>query len=382
MKLIFVDSLDGQPQASSQPKAPTQPSASSQVRSQPQQKRPRPKAEEKQKELDDTKASSSSRQEKSSAWVPEYTSVWGAKQIEPQPSSSIQPQQSAWSQSNPLSQSKVHSFESVKPPAPSAWGPKHQLDSATPSSQTVSQPQSTSSNRNKPRPKTDEKTMQGEKKAASRQEQPAWVPQYAFDESRDTYSDQPKDKPQSQQGKPRPTQQQKQQQRGGDAKSSGVEEEFDKMSLSNVSVTSSTSSESSKQSTVPSSAIPTTALIPLTGNKGSGTIGRKVTVDVNFLPLLIEKLLPKVYQYDVTIEPNLPKRMLPYIFESYRQKNFKNIYVAFDGNKIAVSPKILPINDRIEKQTKVIDENGRERVYMVSMKEARDSEINFQSLKK
>lgn len=89
-----------------------------------------------------------------------------------------------------------------------------------------------------------------------------------------------------------------------------------------------------------------------------------------------------MYQYDVTIEPNLPKRMLPHIFEKYRQNNFKNTFVAFDGQKIAVSPKVLKINDSIARETKVLDENGRERVYMVTIKEARDSAIDFSSLKK
>lgn len=196
-----------------------------------------------------------------------------------------------------------------------------------------------------------------------------WGPKQQSDAS------QPKDRPQSQQMRPGPKGQQKQQESRSVTETSVVDD-FDRMSLSNVSSTS-TSSASSK-----SSAIPTSALIPVAPNKGSGQRGRAVTVDVNFLPLLIDKLLPKVYQYDVSIEPNLPKRLLPRIFEQYRHTNYKNIFIAFDGQKIAVSPQILPIHDKIEKQTKVLDENGRERTYMVSMKEARDSEINFQSLKK
>ncbi|KAJ6640715.1 Protein argonaute-2, partial [Pseudolycoriella hygida] len=152
----------------------------------------------------------------------------------------------------------------------------------------------------------------------------------------------------------------------------GVADDFETMSISSGSVAS---------SSTPTKTIPTLALFPVTQNIGSGTKGRRVMVDVNFVALCIEKLLPTVYQYDVTIEPALPKRWLPKIFEVYRQKNFNNIFVAFDGKKIAVSPKILPVNDKIEKETKVTDENGRERVYMVSMKEARDSKIDFRSLK-
>lgn len=394
MILILFVILEGQappsqPQAPPQQQAPPQPEAPRQQQS--ARGRPRPKTQE-QPTQDESKGSSSSRQDQSGPWVPEYKPVWGAKQSEPQtPSSSSRPQQpaapSAWFAPNPLSQLKIHPFgsQSTLPVVPSAWGPKPQPEqvSAKPLAQPPSQPQASSyqqqSARGRPRPKT-----QDESNGSSHQEQTgAWVPEYAsFDPP---HSQQKAEKPQSQQGKPRPTQQQKQQSHGV-PRAATVDEDFDKLSISNVSVASSVSSQASTQrstqpSTQPSQVIPTAALIPLTPNKGSGTIGRKISVDVNFLPLLIDRLLSKVYQYDVTIEPNLPKRMLPRIFERYRQNNFKNIFVAFDGQKIAVSPQILPITDKIQQQTKVIDENGRERVYMVAMKEARDSRIDFQSLK-
>lgn len=283
-----------------------------------------------------------------------------------------------------MSQSKTQPFDSQFPSAQSTspWGPKKQEPSAAkPLVQAVSQQQST---RGRPRPKVQEKLPKDESTSSSRQEQSgAWVPEYAFvcdpnqqsNDPPDTHRSETKaDQPRTQQGKSHPTQQQKQQPRPSPRT---LDEDINKLSISNVSVASSTSSQSSKQ---PS--IPTTALIPLTPNKGSGTIGKKVSVDVNFLPLIIDKLLPKVYQYDVSIEPNLPKRLLPRIFETYRQNNFKDIFVAFDGQKIAVSPRILPINDSIQQKTVFSDESGRERVYMVAMKEARDSEIDFQSLKK
>lgn len=399
MIIILFVILDGQatasqPQAPPQQQVPPQPQAPRQQQS--ARGKPRPKTQEKPTQ-DESKGSSSSRQDQSGPWVPEYTSVWGAKQNEPQTSSSSsRPQQpaapSAWFATNPLSKPTIHPFESQStlPVVPSAWGPKPQLEqvSAKPLAQPPSQPQASSyqqqSARGRPRPKT-----QDESKGSLHQEQSGtWVPEYASFDPPDTYGSQQKaEKPQSQQGKPRPTQQQKQQSHGV-PRAATVDEDFDKLSISNVSVASSVSSQASTQrstqpSTQPSTqVIPTTALIPLTPNKGSGTIGRKIFVDVNFLPLLIDRLLPTVYQYDVTIEPNLPKRMLPLIFERYRQNNFKNIFVAFDGKKIAVSPQILPITDQIQQQTKVIDENGRERVYMVAMKEARDSKIDFQSLKK
>lgn len=378
-----------QPKVQPQPQVQRQPPSQPQAQPKPQSARskPRPKPQEKPPK-DDTKES---RPKQSGAWEPEFTNVWGNKQNEPQTSSSSQAQPSAWIPNNPMSQ-PVHPFASQQPSTQSA------LPISSPvMAQSVSQPQTSSSqqqsSRGRPRPKVQEpmKPMKDNSKApsSSSQEQPgAWVPQYADvwgakqpSNPPDTHINQPKtDKQQSQQAKPRPTQQQKQQPRGGPSQRPGtIDEDIDKLSISNVSVAS---GQLSKQSTERPAPIPTSALIPLSPRKGSGTLGRRVSVDVNFLPLLIDKLLPTVYQYDVTIEPNLPKRMLPHIFERYRQNNFKNIFVAFDGQKIAVSPQILPIKESMQQQTKVIDENGRERVYMVAVKEARDCKIDFQSLRK
>ncbi|XP_037047779.1 protein argonaute-2 isoform X2 [Bradysia coprophila] len=335
-----------QQRAQSQQQAPNQ-----------QQRRPRPKTTEDKPKNDDAKTSST-RQEKPAAWTPEYPNL--GQQTQPQSSQSTQ---------------------STNQTAPFAWGATQQAQQmTTPFMQSVAQSQASltaqqRSVRSKPRPKTEEQPTHIDTKASSSQSQ-AWVPEYAFPAS-DTSNNQPTDKPPSQPpAKSRPTQPPRQQARGGASSTSTLDESMDKLSLSNVS-TASSSSVSSKHSSA--AAIPTSALIPLTPYKGCGTRGQKVNVDVNFLPLLIDKLLSTVYQYDVTIEPNLPKRMLPYIFETFRKNNFPNIFVAFDGQKIAVSPKILPTSTK--RETKVVDENGRDRVYMVAIKEANDSKIDFQSLK-
>lgn len=42
-----------------------------------------------------------------------------------------------------------------------------------------------------------------------------------------------------------------------------------------------------------------------------GTLGRKTEIDVNYLPLNLDKLFKKtVYHMDVNFEPELPKRLL------------------------------------------------------------------------
>lgn len=154
--------------------------------------------------------------------------------------------------------------------------------------------------------------------------------------------------------------------------------------IKNLSLSASLMSSTESPSTVAasSSSIHSAALMKVIANKGSGTKGRAVKVDVNFLPLYFDNLLSTVYQYDISIEPNLPKRLLPNVVEAYRKTNFKDIYIAFDGNKIAVTPKLLKIDHKIERKTRVLDENGKEYTFMVTMKEAQKCSVDFGSLKK
>lgn len=127
----------------------------------------------------------------------------------------------------------------------------------------------------------------------------------------------------------------------------------------------------------------TTALHQICANKGAGTKGRKVTIETNYLALDISKMVETAYHYDVTIEPNNPKRLMQSVFGEFRTRNFPRIYMAFDGQKNAYAPQPLNLNQAVQREIKIIDpENGQERSYVVAIKEVRGSEINLSSLRK
>lgn len=140
-----------------------------------------------------------------------------------------------------------------------------------------------------------------------------------------------------------------------------------------MSVTSLSSTGSAAQTEVPA-AVPSAAAITVAAAKGAGTCGRKILVDVNYLALNIEKLVPIIYHYDVNIEPNMPKRHMPNVFEAFRKLNFPKVFIAFDGQKNAYSPQLLKLEQIKERKIMFQDEESyAPRAYMVNMKEVKTS---------
>lgn len=85
----------------------------------------------------------------------------------------------------------------------------------------------------------------------------------------------------------------------------------------------------------------------------------------------------------MTIEPDKPKRLLKHAFSKFREVNFKQIAIAFDGQKNAYAPCVLDLSKPLQREVVVIDnETGQERKYLVAIKEVRDSAINLSCLKK
>lgn len=69
----------------------------------------------------------------------------------------------------------------------------------------------------------------------------------------------------------------------------------------------------------------------------------------------------------------MPKRFMPYVFEAFRQKNFPQTFMAFDGQKNAISPVVLKI-DKVERQIVIPDpDNATPRTYMVGIKQVKDT---------
>uniref|UniRef100_A0A182SWW6 Protein argonaute N-terminal domain-containing protein n=1 Tax=Anopheles maculatus TaxID=74869 RepID=A0A182SWW6_9DIPT len=112
-----------------------------------------------------------------------------------------------------------------------------------------------------------------------------------------------------------------------------------------------------------------TDLRPVLVRSGAhGTRGKKVTVEANFFRLLLDKLQGVAYHYDVTIEPDRPKKFLRPVFAQFCRENYPNVPLAYDGQKSAYTTRKLA-----EKKGKVVfqpDDGGRAKEYSVQMKEA------------
>lgn len=118
-------------------------------------------------------------------------------------------------------------------------------------------------------------------------------------------------------------------------------------------------------------------------NKGAGKLGRRVRIEANYLALRIAQMIENAYHYDVTIEPNIPKRLLQRVFGNFRETNFPKIFMAFDGQKNAYSPCKLDLSKPLKREIDVPDdETGKPRKFTVMIKETRDSVVHLGSLKK
>ncbi|XP_049822129.1 protein argonaute-2-like isoform X2 [Aethina tumida] len=72
-----------------------------------------------------------------------------------------------------------------------------------------------------------------------------------------------------------------------------------------------------------------------------GKLGRKIQLESNHLTLKIGGLL-EAYHYDVAIKPDMPKKVLPTVFEMFRRQHFPDRHPAFDGRKNMYTPKKMP----------------------------------------
>lgn len=130
--------------------------------------------------------------------------------------------------------------------------------------------------------------------------------------------------------------------------------------------------------------MPSAAKYPICPNKGAGkNCEKRVIIETNYLKLNIEKMVPTAYHYDISIEPDKPKRLLQKAFGAFRKKNFPTVFMAFDGQKNAYAPQVLDFSTEIQRETKIIDpETGLERTFMVAIQETRGSEIDLSSLRR
>lgn len=115
-----------------------------------------------------------------------------------------------------------------------------------------------------------------------------------------------------------------------------------------------------------------------TGNRGTQF---KSSLETNYLKLMIDEMNDFAYHYDVTIEPDRPKKHLVKVFHQFCLNNFPNIGIAFDGSRNAYAPTMLQL-ENVKREVNFTDpETGGVRVYLVNVKETADMEISMKSLK-
>ncbi|KAF0766388.1 protein argonaute-2-like [Aphis craccivora] len=89
-----------------------------------------------------------------------------------------------------------------------------------------------------------------------------------------------------------------------------------------------------------------------------GSMGRATEVEVNHLPLNLDKLFNKVvYHTDVKFKPKLPRKLLRIALEEFNNKHYPNIHFAFDGKRNMFT--VSEIKGKTDIITVLNDENNR-----------------------
>lgn len=115
--------------------------------------------------------------------------------------------------------------------------------------------------------------------------------------------------------------------------------------------------------------IPTSKLLPvLTRSNAFGKRGQPIRLEVNYIQLLLDRIIQTAYQYDVDIKPPASRKWQRFAFAEFTKQLFPNHGFAFDGNKNAYTARRLK-SDHYEQEVKV-HADGRDRKFTVAMKEA------------
>ncbi|XP_037940130.1 protein argonaute-2 isoform X2 [Teleopsis dalmanni] len=124
----------------------------------------------------------------------------------------------------------------------------------------------------------------------------------------------------------------------------------------------------------PQKEIPTTSYIP------RGTAGKSSTVETNYLRIDMEKMPSVAYHYDVSFNPDRPKKFLRQVFRAYNVAYFPNNLMAFDGSKSFYTAKKLEC-DKHEGDVEIHDSVGKVMKFKLTIKETADMEIDLTCLK-
>lgn len=103
--------------------------------------------------------------------------------------------------------------------------------------------------------------------------------------------------------------------------------------------------------------------VPANFRRG-GTLGRKIQVLANHFELRLSPDIKKAFQYDVTIEPDKPKKLLPIVMQQMQRNYYPKNNPAYDGMKNLFSAYELPLSLPFSGDVKVM-EDDREKEYHV-----------------
>ncbi|KAF5303929.1 hypothetical protein FQA39_LY01714 [Lamprigera yunnana] len=99
--------------------------------------------------------------------------------------------------------------------------------------------------------------------------------------------------------------------------------------------------------------------------QSGGTKGRKIIIETNHLALMLKAT--KAVHYDVSLDPNKPKKFLKIAMEQFRRKYYPERYPAFDNVKNLYSSSLLPFGEEITGEVTVPDED-RQKTYKIKIK--------------
>lgn len=99
-----------------------------------------------------------------------------------------------------------------------------------------------------------------------------------------------------------------------------------------------------------------------------GIRGTPIKVEVNYIQLLLDRLISEAYHYDVDIQPAASRKWQRLAFSEFTRQMFPQHGFAFDGHKNAYAARRLPAG--VYEQEVKVREEGRERRFKVAMKEA------------
>ncbi|XP_026461963.1 protein argonaute-4 isoform X2 [Ctenocephalides felis] len=117
--------------------------------------------------------------------------------------------------------------------------------------------------------------------------------------------------------------------------------------------------------------------------EGGGQLGRKIQVRTNFMPLNLKNICKMAIHYDITFDPDKPKRFLKLAFNKFCTTYFPNRYPAFDGVKNVYASSPLPkvgVNVLQGEVSIINPDNELEKKYKVTIKFA--SYVDMTSLSK